>query len=88
MNETLLKYISPGEFTFCSRCGLICRHTAKNFICTRCKSQMFGGTGKKTEEKFLAIAFEQAISDTCMEYRHTLAELRHEEQRIQDTVAV
>ena len=79
MNEELLRYIKPGEFTFCSRCGLICRKTDKAFMCTQCKHFIFSRKKitKLEEQEILAEQlFEQQISDICKVHRENLAILR------------
>lgn len=79
MNDELLSYIKPGEFTFCSRCGVICKRTDKDFMCTRCIHNMFSRTKITKLEKAERITeqlFEQQVSDICMAHRNTLVQLR------------
>ena len=81
MNEELLRYIKLGEFTFCNRCGSICRKTDKAFICTQCKCTMFSRkkvTELEKQETLIIQSFEQQISDVCKAHREDLAILRRE----------
>lgn len=76
----IIHYIKSGEFTFCSRCGHICRLGKENFMCKKCTSDLFPRNGLselEIKEKCLFIRVEQEISDIIIGYRKELAELRN-----------
>lgn len=80
MQAELVAYIKPREFTFCSRCGNICRNTDEAFMCISCVFDLFGSSKKlsqlEMDERLLKRNVEIAVSDICKEYRKDLAELR------------
>lgn len=82
MNAELVAHIKPGEFAFCSRCGGVCKHTDKAFMCVACRSSLFSRTGKlselEIEERLLEKRTGIEVNDICREYRRDLAELRKE----------
>ncbi|KKN64895.1 hypothetical protein LCGC14_0487290 [marine sediment metagenome] len=78
MNPELQKYIKPGEFTFCSRCGHICRMGLSNFMCVGCTDSLFSKpmTAQESEELQLKIVCQKKVSDVIMTYREELARYR------------
>jgi hypothetical protein len=80
MLEKLQKFIKPGEFTFCNRCGRSVRYGSKNFMCTGCVEQMFHSVDKRPPDEkreiLLKIDYEDRISCLIMEHREKLAKLR------------
>lgn len=50
-------YIPPKMFTFCSRCGEICREGGKDFMCLGCENSFFGWEGDAKHD----------IEDVCAE---------------------
>ncbi len=85
MKEELLKHIKPGEFTFCSRCGSICRRGSEAFMCVRCRCSMFSREEVTYLEKQIMLAeqsLEQSMSDLCKAHRQYIAEVRSEVEEI------
>lgn len=78
MEKELFDCIKPGEFTFCSRCGHICRIGAKDFMCTSCKAGLFSRKESQQEhkERLLKEKVQQQISEIIIKYREDLAKLR------------
>ncbi|KKN27415.1 hypothetical protein LCGC14_0864970 [marine sediment metagenome] len=79
MKKELLKYIKPGEFTFCSRCGSMCRRGSETFMCVRCRCSIFSREKVTELEKQIILAeqsLEQSMSDLCKAHRKDLAVLR------------
>lgn len=78
MEHELQDFIKPGEFTFCSRCGNICRWTDRDFMCTRCLRHFNYYSRPELEEKEfkMAVQTDRAISDVLRKYRRDLAILR------------
>ncbi len=74
MNALVDRHIKRGEFTFCSRCGYICKRTSRNFMCTGCMTSLFGL--KETNETRLSVRFERRHSLLNEQHRKCLAQMR------------
>ncbi|KKN69814.1 hypothetical protein LCGC14_0437600 [marine sediment metagenome] len=79
MKDELLRHIKPGEFTFCSRCGSVCKQGSEAFMCVRCRCSMFSREEVTELEKQIMLAeqsLEQSMSGLCKAHRKDLAMLR------------
>lgn len=77
MEESLIKHIRPGEFTFCSRCGDNVHYGKEDFMCFSCQRAFFGMEYDK--EQGLKEEYERQISQLIRQHREALAKLRSEE---------
>lgn len=86
MNPELQKYIEPGEFTFCSRCGHICRMGPSNFMCAGCLDSLFSKpmTAQEAEELQLKLTCQRGVSNMVMVYRKELARYREKRQMMKN----
>ena len=82
MDAALQKYIKPKEFTFCSKCGEICKQTDRDFMCTSCQRGLFGYIKRNDKEVSLQIRFEKLLSDIHKKHREELAKLRQESEEL------
>lgn len=79
MNNQLIQFIKPGEFTFCSRCGMIARWGNKNFMCEKCRFNLFPiekVSNQQFEETLLKQRYEKIVSNNIEQHREQLAILR------------
>jgi hypothetical protein len=84
MDYELQKHIRHGEFTFCGRCGTICRQGDKDFMCTDCRRDFFSKpneTKAERDEDMIHIRYEGELSAILVEYRRVLAEHRMNSKR-------
>lgn len=83
MEQCLQDQIRTGEFTFCERCGHICRIGSEGFMCISCTCSLLPRQGDPDdkEEIPLRCAVELELSGIILEYRKRLAELRLEKKK-------
>lgn len=74
MNETLIAYIKPGEFTFCGRCGHTCKPGCTDFMCVKCQITLLGLD--ETDERFLTKVYERHLTDLTSRFREELGHVR------------
>lgn len=82
MESELIKYIRSGEFTFCSRCGKVCRVGSDEFMCTKCTNSLFSKKESPLEfdERIALQEHEARVGSSTREYREELANIRKEEE--------
>ncbi len=85
MDDELFRYIKPGDFSFCGRCGEICRRGDQYFMCTSCKASLFGLMDNPSSEEWARykqeVRAERLASDRNRAERQHLAISRRDSPR-------